>query len=134
MMSDIVERLRGKYPNGPIMENGKPEFGYRYFENRPPIQEEAAQAITALTAEITRLNQEIDALHAEIGHKKASVVDRDAVIRECAKLATYYIIEGNSIHPDVEFENLNKDAKAIAHTTCQHVSHAILALIEQEGK
>jgi hypothetical protein len=46
----LVDRLRGKYANGPIMENGEPEFGWRDFSSGlPPIHAEAANEIERLT-------------------------------------------------------------------------------------
>ena len=42
-----------------------------------------------------------------------------------AELASLYIINGNSIHPDIPAESMAKEAKMIAHTTCQHISEAI---------
>lgn len=32
MQGDIVNRLRGKYPCGPRLPNGEPEFGWREFD------------------------------------------------------------------------------------------------------
>lgn len=46
----LVDRLRGKYANGPTMPNGDPEFGWRQFQT-PPIQHEAAREIEQLKAE-----------------------------------------------------------------------------------
>lgn len=55
-MSDIKERLRGKYPVGPVNKYGNPEFGYRKFDGfLPPIQEEAAAEIERLEAKCERL-------------------------------------------------------------------------------
>ncbi len=48
--SKLVDRLRGKYACGPILPNGEPEFGWRYFET-PAIQREAADEIERLMAE-----------------------------------------------------------------------------------
>lgn len=47
----LTDRLRGKYANGPTMENGEPEFGWREFPT-PPIQHEAASEIECLRAKI----------------------------------------------------------------------------------
>jgi hypothetical protein len=45
---ELIDRLRGKYPVGPLNENGEPEFGHRTFEEfTPPIQLEAADALKA---------------------------------------------------------------------------------------
>lgn len=43
----LVDRLRGRYANGPTMPNGEPEFGWREFQT-PPIQHEAAAEIERL--------------------------------------------------------------------------------------
>ena len=32
MDGDIVDRLRGRYPCGPRLPNGEPEFGWREFD------------------------------------------------------------------------------------------------------
>lgn len=44
-MSDLINRLLGKYPMGPIQDNGEPEFGYRQFDGLPAINKEAAEAL-----------------------------------------------------------------------------------------
>ncbi|TPJ70447.1 MULTISPECIES: hypothetical protein [unclassified Mesorhizobium] len=44
---------------------------------------------------------------------------------QCAKIAEMFIIEENSIHPDIPFDKISQQAKNIAHTTCQHVADAI---------
>lgn len=43
----------------------------------------------------------------------------------CAQIAALFIINGNSIHPDVPFERIAEGVKNIAHTTCQHIASAI---------
>jgi hypothetical protein len=45
----LIDRLRGRYANGPIMPNGEPEFGWREFQT-PPVQHEAAAEIERLRA------------------------------------------------------------------------------------
>jgi hypothetical protein len=56
-ITDLTNRLRGKYPCGPLDEEGNPEFGYRQFGQEvdhtklgfvSPIQKEAADIITVL--------------------------------------------------------------------------------------
>jgi hypothetical protein len=47
----LVDRLRGKYAQGPTMPNGEPEFGWRHFPTSP-IQQEAASEIERLNVEI----------------------------------------------------------------------------------
>jgi len=44
---DLIDRLRGKYAQGPIMANGEPEFGYRTIGEPLPIMLEAADALEA---------------------------------------------------------------------------------------
>lgn len=56
----LVDRLRGKYANGPTMPNGEPEFGWREFPT-PPIQHEAAKEIERLTADLAFCCAERDA-------------------------------------------------------------------------
>ena len=56
--SRLVDRLRGKYANGPTLPNGEPEFGWREFPT-VPIQKEAADRIEAQDAEITKLREEL---------------------------------------------------------------------------
>lgn len=61
--NDITNRLRCKYPRGPIMANGEPEFGWRDFSGPAPegmvlpspLMLEAAGHIDAQAAEIARL-------------------------------------------------------------------------------
>lgn len=58
MRGDIVQRLRGRYPIGPMLPNGEPEFGWREHGGiltkehgiipSPPILEEAAKEIERL--------------------------------------------------------------------------------------
>lgn len=45
--SRLTDRLRGRYANGPTLENGEPEFGWRQFPSSP-IQIEAANEIERL--------------------------------------------------------------------------------------
>jgi hypothetical protein len=54
---DIVDRLRGKYAVGPMLD-GKPEFGYRTFAPLPPIFGEAAAEIEALRTALARVEGE----------------------------------------------------------------------------
>lgn len=63
--SDISDRLRCRYPMGPIMPNGEPEFGWRDFSGAAPegmvlptaLMLEAANHIDAQAAEIAALRQ-----------------------------------------------------------------------------
>lgn len=43
----LVDRLRGRYANGPTVPGGEPEFGWREFPT-PPIQREAADELDRL--------------------------------------------------------------------------------------
>lgn len=45
MVGDLVDRLRGRYPCGPALPNGEPEFGYHQFsaDKLPPIHAKAAE-------------------------------------------------------------------------------------------
>jgi hypothetical protein len=52
--NSLVDRLRGKYAQGPTMPNGEPEFGWRQFPV-PPIQVAAADEIECLRAALTTL-------------------------------------------------------------------------------
>jgi len=79
----ITHRLRCKYPLGPIMQDGEPEFGWRCF-NGPapegmvlptPLMLEAANNIDALTAEVTRQNARFDILALSV----ASALGRHGV-------------------------------------------------------
>jgi hypothetical protein len=46
----LVDRLEGRYPIGPHLPNGNPEFGWRQFE-ATPINIEAAAALRFLLKE-----------------------------------------------------------------------------------
>lgn len=61
MSGNLLDRLHGRYPMGPIMPDGEPEFGFRQFETTP-IQREAAYAIERLTAELKEAREEIKRL------------------------------------------------------------------------
>lgn len=57
----LINRLRGTYPVGPIMESGEPEFGYRDMfgpnVTAPGIDLEAAAHIEKLEGELAALRQ-----------------------------------------------------------------------------
>jgi hypothetical protein len=61
----LIDRLRGRYATGPIMPNGESEFGWREFPT-PPIQHEAADLITALTARVAEVERERDDLRRNL--------------------------------------------------------------------
>lgn len=54
--SRLLDRLRGRYANGPTMPNGEPEFGWREFP-APPIQKEAADQIELLTSALKAIKR-----------------------------------------------------------------------------
>ncbi len=56
----------------------------------------------------------------------------NAGIEKAAEEASLFIITRNSIHPDVEFDDLSEQSRMIAHATCQHVAAAIRALAVKE--
>lgn len=49
----LVDRLRGKYAQGPTLPNGEPEFGWAQYPV-PPIQLEAALELERLQALLAR--------------------------------------------------------------------------------
>lgn len=55
------------------------------------------------------------------------------VADDAAKEAALFIIRKNSIHPDIEFDQMSDDARMIAHTTCQYVAEAIRAKFALSG-
>lgn len=55
----LVDRLRGRYANGPTLPNGEPEFGWREFP-APPIQKEAADEIERLYETIRQRTKLLD--------------------------------------------------------------------------
>lgn len=52
----LVDRLRGKYAQGPTMPNGEPEFGWRQY-SAPAIQVTAADEIERLRKALTQIAQ-----------------------------------------------------------------------------
>ena len=80
-MSDLIERLRGRYPMG----NGDPpEFGYRQFEVSA-IQQEAADEIECLLA----ANRDLQ-LHFDVAREDADTYrqERDDVIGNYQRVAS----------------------------------------------
>lgn len=63
-MSDLVNQLHCRYPMGPIMEDGEPEFGWRdmsgtYTVGLPlPIMIEAADRIAELDAALAEAQKD----------------------------------------------------------------------------
>lgn len=66
--TSVKDRLKGKYPVGPIQANGEPEFGYRIFETLPDgkpfpaIQTEASDMIAELLGELTLTRHRLQSL------------------------------------------------------------------------
>ncbi len=89
-MSDIIQRLRCKYPMGPIGDNGEPEFGWRDFRGPAPegmvlptpLMLEAANALDAQTAEIAAQAQHANFLNAEITRLRAALTRAETWISE----------------------------------------------------
>lgn len=68
-MYDIINRLRGRYPVGPILEDGEPEFGWRDFSaNSTPLEQEAADIIEDLLEKLTIARGEALSEAANIGY------------------------------------------------------------------
>ena len=58
-MRDLVRRLRGEHPIGPIV-NGEPRYGWRSFVGfRPPVMLEAATALETKDKRIAELEETI---------------------------------------------------------------------------
>jgi hypothetical protein len=62
----LVDRLRGKYANGPTMPNGQPEFGWTYLETSA-IKTEAADRIETLEAKVKSLQHRLKTIYAIMG-------------------------------------------------------------------
>lgn len=89
MRGDIVDRLRGKYPIGPVLPNGQPEFGWRQHDGlltkygivpAPPIMEEAAKEIEGLRQQLAAarlLNQHLNSFDSNLALQSA-IGDQDA--------------------------------------------------------
>lgn len=78
-MTDIVDRLRGKYSVGPHLPNGNPEFGWRQFQVTP-INLEAAEYIESLRARLELADKAHGQNFAELSKLY------DAVVRENLEL------------------------------------------------
>lgn len=59
----LVDRLRGRYPIGKMMPDGKPEFGWKDYGSSP-VQEIAANEIDRLERENAELRVKIELLLA----------------------------------------------------------------------
>ena len=76
---------------------------------------DAEDAVQAALAALAEAADEIASLRARV----------EAATEEAARIAELYIINGNSIHPDIPANQMAPAARMIAHTTCQHVAEAI---------
>lgn len=65
--ASLVNRLRGRYPVGPTLPSGEPEFGWLQFDTSalPAIHAEAADEIERLRAE---LEEAYHAVRVYAGH------------------------------------------------------------------
>jgi hypothetical protein len=57
--------------------------------------------------------------------REAFAAGRSVERERSAGIAEMFILEKNTIHPDIPFENLLPDVVTVAHTTCQHIAAAI---------
>lgn len=83
MSEDIVNRLRGKYPVGPIV-NGEPEFGWRKFDGLPPIQAEAADEIELLRALVGEMREALSQISSTV-YVAARVINKADAMLEARK-------------------------------------------------
>jgi hypothetical protein len=110
MTGKLTDRLRGKYPIGPMLPSGEPEFGWRQFDPSilPPIQIEAAEAIEKLANRLRWIIKGIDD-----GRKDKEEPDYTlAGVREEAAWALREIGEDPPASPDDEdeFEEEEEDS------------------------
>lgn len=82
MQGKITDRLRRKYPVGPELSNGEPEFGFRQITGFiPPIQLEAANRIEALETERDQLSVDVGCAQTafdQVNHECSVHIDRIA--------------------------------------------------------
>lgn len=70
-MSDLIHRLRCKYPVGPIGADGEPEFGWRDFSGPAPAGMMLPAPINLEAAdEIERLQKEVEDMRAIVKRYK----------------------------------------------------------------
>jgi len=93
----LVDRLRGRYPIGPIGQDGTPEFGYRDFPIDSPLREEAAAALEALArqrdAEKDRANRMWKEAAVYYEDDKKLRAERDALRAQWQEFAGYEVGE-----------------------------------------
>jgi hypothetical protein len=49
----------------------------------------------------------------------------ELIVRECATISAMFSINKNSIHPDIEWDEMTESVKIASHSTCQQVSRTI---------
>lgn len=81
------------------------------FVEQPPVQGTAR-----LTKDIFGSNQK----------KFSPEKFAELIVKECAQTAARFSIDKNDIHPDIKWDEMSEAAKAVSHTTCQHVSAKII--------
>lgn len=58
--------------------------------------------------------------------------ERERAIREAATVASMFTVKPDrSIHSDIAWDEMSKNAQIVAHTTAQQISWAILKLLEK---
>lgn len=81
-ITDLINRLRGRYEVGPKLTNGEPEFGHRQFDPNfiAPIQLEAAETIEHLRKELRMAKGAVSSLSQAFMHlRKAEMKLRDQI-------------------------------------------------------
>jgi hypothetical protein len=64
--TDLINRLKCRYPSGPIQANGEPEFGYRDLSGQmlvelpSPVMLEAAAALEAQDRKLSELEAAVE--------------------------------------------------------------------------
>lgn len=78
-MSDLTNRLRCRYPQGPILENGEPEFGWRDMSGPiqgvrlpTPLMLEAAKHIEELERQLADMTKAVEGARALMGQLAAT--------------------------------------------------------------
>lgn len=82
MEADIVDRLRGRYPCGPRLPNGEPEFGWREFD-----PDALAHLLKKPSAIMSEAADEIERLRKENADLRSVVLDE--LTAESQRLGLY---------------------------------------------